>query len=374
MRLVLFPFLIWLFSLVANPASDAISRQDTDTLTLQWYQSYPDDSIEKAVIGLRWALSYSGAMLPNAPYAIAVDGNKITIKLSDLGFDGQATKHLLQLHQKIKTSAEYQTKNSVDLGRYVALLLGAPEHYYRITGVPNKLDDLLSQYKLKYETGYVNRSNVSLVHRKIQFSDQNALNQMLMAVEIDSVSGQILEYETIEIMPNAQLRFGIYDTDGNRKNSASSSHSEAGKPAKCMWCHESKISQMFRPQVDVSGFLTYRQLQDQLIAFNQNLSQTKSTLKSGVDFLQTQQHTQTELLYISFMEPSAQRLALEWDMPLQQVHALLAGLTTHVHEEFKFLGNLYDRNAVETRAPFKGLEVSTHVREASAFEVNHLAP
>lgn len=374
MQLVWYPFLIWLFSLAANPAPDSVSCDQSDTLRLKWNKSYPDDSIEKATIGLQWALSYSGAMLPQAPYAMVIDGNTIKIKLSDLGFDETATEHLLQLHRKIKSTSEYQATKAIDLGRYVSLLLGAPEHYYRITGVPNKLDELLSKYQLKPETGYVNRSSVSLVHRSIQFSEQNGMNQLLMVIETDSVTGQIFEYETIEIMPNAQLRFGVFDANGNRINASDATHTSAGKPAKCMWCHESKISQMFRPQIDVAGFLTYAQLQQQLIGFNQSLTDQKLKLPGGVNFSQTQQHTQTELLYISFIEPSAERLSQEWGMPLQQVQALLHGLPTHVDTEFPFLGNLYDRHAVEPLAPFKGLPVSTKVRETSAVEVNHLTP
>ena len=369
--LLLMPFWLLLLSLFNGPKTQW-RKPETEFLTLKWNQAYPEDTIDKSAVGLEWALSYCGAMLPNAPDAVHVGADKITIQLPGLGFDQNALQNMRQLHQKIKNSQEYQRNKSIDLGRYVALLLGAPEHYYRITGVPNRLDELLSKYQLHPETGYVNHSGVSRIHRKIQFSGQDGLKQILIASEIDSVSGAIYEYETIEIMPNAQLRFGIFDGDGNRKNSAENSHSEAGKPAKCMWCHESKISQMFNVQQDFPGFLAYLELQQKLVAYNQSLTQQKLALPGGVDFAQTQQHTLTELLYISFMEPSAQRLALEWGMPVDKVLDLLSGFSTHVYEEFPFLGALYDRNQIENRAPFKGLPVSTHVREASIVEVNHL--
>ena len=79
-----------------------------------------------------------------------------------------------------------------------------------------------------------------------------------------------------------------------------------------------------------------------------------------------------ELLYISYMEPSARRLALEWNMTESEVLNLLAGLPMHEHEEFTFLGMLYDREDVESYAPYTALPVSSSVREVVGIEVNHL--
>ncbi len=343
-------------------------------LVLSWHASYPADSMQNAVTGLRWALSYAGAMLPEAPYAISIRQNTVSISLQDLGFDARAMTQLERLHRKITESHEYRVCGSIDIGRYVALLIGAPEHYYRITGVPERLEALRSGYGLIRQMGYVNKSNVSLVHRKIAFSNPQNGRQLFIAMETDSVTGEILEFETLDLMPNGQPRFGIYDREGKRKNSASTTHSQAGKPAKCMWCHESKISPLFRLQRDVAGYSPGAVLQRQLVAFNQRLDSVKAQLTGGVDFSQKQQHTQAELLYISFMEPSAQRLAREWKMPEDRVRWLLRNARTHEHEEFKFLGTLYDRNEVEPLAPVKGLAVPAHVREFSPVEVNYLEP
>jgi len=365
---------LWIFFSCTNAStSDLMADADTfETLNLKWNKSYPDDNIQKSALGLEWALSYSGAILPNAPSGINVGNEIITVNLSELGFTDVALEKLYKLHQKIKSSPEYKVNDAVDLGRYVTLLLGAPEHYYEIAGVPKKLDDLLSNYVLLPEKGYVNNSGVSLEHRIIRFSEQKNLNQVFVSSEVDPVSGEIFEYETIEIISNGQLRFGIFDSDGNRKNNADATHSNAGKPAKCMWCHESIIQPLYNLQADFPEFLTYLQLQSKLVNFNQLLQNQKYALPAGVDFSQNQQHTLTELLYISFMEPSAERLALEWNLPLAEVRAKLSGFPTHVYEEFPFLGNLYDRNLIENLAPRKGLAVSSSVREPSEIEVNHI--
>ncbi|GEP49656.1 hypothetical protein FNO01nite_03280 [Flavobacterium noncentrifugens] len=366
-------FVFFLLSCANNSASDLMADADTfETLNLKWNKAYPDDNIQKSSIGLEWALSYCGAILPNAPGGINVGTEIITLNLSELGFTDAALEKLYKLHQKIKSSPEYQANGTIDLGRYVTLLLGAPEHYYRIVGIPEKLDDVLSNYNLLPEKGYVNHSGVSLEHRILRFSEQKKLNQVFVSSEVDSVSGAVYEYETIEIIPNGQIRFGIFDADGNRKNNADALHSNAGKPAKCMWCHESIIQPLYNVQGNFPEFLTYLQLKEKLINFNQLLQNQKYALTTGVDFSQNQQNTLTELLYISFMEPSAERLALEWNLPLANVQSLLLGLPTHTYHEFPFLGNLYDRNMIENLAPHKGLSVSSSVREASETEVNHI--
>jgi len=51
---------------------------------------------------------------------------------------------------------------------------------------------------------------------------------------------------------------------------------------------------------------------------------------------------------------------------------LLSGLPTHEHEEFTFLGELYDRKDLESIAPYTPLGVSSSVRERIGMEVNWL--
>lgn len=358
--------------LLTQPTEVSSEFIDIDeTLSLEWHKGYADDSMDKAVTGLRWALSYIGAK-SLGPSEVTVSGNIITINPYKLGFNENAIEKLKILHRKIWESEEYKNSKSVDIGRYISLILGSPQHYYAITGVPSKLDLVLSNYTLLEDKGYVNHSNVSLKHRMIRFSDQNNLKQVFVATEIDPLTGKIEEYETIEIMDNAQIRFGIFDAEGNRMDHADPSVSNAGKPAKCMWCHESTISPMFNKQDDVPSYLTYSALQDKFVTYNKSLTEQKSKITSGVDYAKLQDHTFTELLYISFMEPSAERLSEEWKMPLAKVQQLLSGLPTHVYEEFPYLGQLYHRSDVENIAPFKGLEVSGSVREKSS-EVNHIS-
>lgn len=366
-------FLILSFFILSCESDTYYELQNQDeVLHLKWNKAYPDDTIDKSLIGLKWGLSYVGAKLPASLTGISTSNNIISININKLGFSESAIEKLTKLNLKIKESQEYQRTNAIDLGRYITLLLGASEHYYEIIGTPKRLDAVLGQYILKPEKGYVNNSSVSLEHRIIQFSEQNGFNQVFLSKDIDPISGEIYEYETIELLPNGQLRFGIFDVNGNRKNNADASHSNAGKPGKCMWCHESSINQMFTTQNDFTGYLSAATFQNTLINYRESNRNLKLALTDGVDFSQTQQHTLTELLYISFMEPSAERLSLEWGIPLTQVQSLLSNLPTHIYAEFPFLGNLYYRKDVENLAPFQGLTVSSSVREQSEIEVNHL--
>lgn len=369
---ILFISLLSFFISCSNDSYSDLIETDS-SINLKWSKAYPDDSIDKSLIGLKWALSYVGALLPSSTDGFITTNTVITIDIKKLGFNENAFQKLLKLSDKIKNTNEYKTNNSIDLGRYVTLLIGASEHYYEIIGVPNTLNEVLTRYNLLPQKGYVNNSDVSLEHRIIQFSEQNGFNQLFFCQEIDPITQDIYEYETIELLNNGQLRFGIFDQNGIRKNSVDASHSNAGKPAKCMWCHESNIQQMFSSQNDYNGYLAFSDFQNTLINYRESNRTLKLTLIDGVDFSQTQQHTYTELLYISFMEPSAERLSLEWNKSVSEVENLLSGLPTHDYPEFPFLGtNLYDRKEIESLAPFQGLQVSTAVRETSEIEVNHL--
>ncbi len=369
---LVFLFIISILLLACtNSTYDDIVEPKTG-LKLKWNKAYEEDSLEKSILGLQWVFSYLGAILPYQHTGITTQNNVIEINLEQLGFTNTAQQKLNSIHEVIMTSEEYHITNAIDLGRYVSLLLGAPEHYYEITGVPFLLSDLLDDYDINSERGYVNQSGVSFEHRIIGFSEQNGFNQVFFCSEIDPETSEILEYETVELMQNGQPRFGIYDREGFRINNTNPLHSNGGKPAKCMWCHESKIQPLFSEQGNFDGFIPYLEFKDLLTDYKTSHQSLQNSLFDGVRFEETQQHTLTELLYITFMEPSANRLSLEWGMSLAEVENLLSEIPTHTHEEFVYLGNLYHRFTIESYAPFSGLQVSSDVREESETEVNYI--
>ena len=342
-------------------------------ITLKLNQAYATQTREDVLLGLNWALAQIGAknVIENVN-GFSLESHLLTLHLNLLGFDEFAISELKKLNISIKNSDEYHQNKSVDVGRYVTLFLGASNHYNSITRVPHHLRDLTANYLLQQAQGFVDNSAISSHHRIIQFSKQANLNQLFVSVEIDSITGNVLEFETIEIMNNGHLKYGVFDQDSNRLTSSNSSFSIAGKPAKCMWCHESQILPLFHSQDNHTGFLPYLQLKDSLLHFQNKLMQSQSELINGIDFSQKQDHTQMELIYISFMSPSAQRLSNEWGITESEVKELLKGQDTFNNPEFPFLGTMYNRETANRFAPFQSLPTSSSVRETSKIEVNHI--
>lgn len=364
-------FICLMVPLVLGCRKDNLEVLNKSIISLRWVKSYPDETIDDAVTALKWALSYIGAKYFD-DQSIKIIDNIIHVNISLLGFSAESIIQLQLLNKKFKSTESFKHYQSIDLGRYITCLIGASEHYYAFVNQPENLNELTKQYTLSDKAGYVNKSSVSPKDRAIRFSSQFGLNQIFIAEEIDKVTGELLEYETINLMPNGQLRFGVYDTEGKLINSASPDVSNAGKPAKCLWCHESTLLPLFANQDNFPNFLPFISFRDSLTLFNKGLLNSQSGLSKGVDFSKKARHELTELQYISFMEPSLERLVIEWQMSEKEVLDRVNGLLSHQNHEFKFLGDLYDRNDIEELAPHKSLSVSSSVREKSIIEVNHL--
>lgn len=370
MKKIIFLLSIILFSCTNDTYNNIV--ETNDNLLLKWNKAYEEDNLANTIIGLHWTFSYVGASLPLNHAGVTISNNFIEIDLVELGFNNDALQKVKQLNEVIFSSEEYLINGNIDAGRYVSLLLGASEHYYEITGLPCELSDLLNQYELNSERGYVNNSGVSFEDRIVSFSEQNEFNQLFFCTEVDPITGEIIEFETVDLMQNGQPRFGIYNKDGIRVPNTDPTHSFAGKPAKCMWCHESSIQPLFSEQENKEGFLPYLEFKDRLDEFRDTHKNSQSSLSDGVDYQELQQHVFSELLYITFMEPSAERLSLEWNMSVSEIQNLLAEFSTHTHSEFVQLGDLYYRNEIDHLAPLDGLEVSSSVREQSETEVNYI--
>lgn len=373
MRQILVIFMLF-FVLIGQQScsKDPDFSIDESKIMLVWYKGYPADSLHKSMIGLEWALSYIGAETTQNLYQMQVPNNQVLLDIEQLGFTAHAKEKLKILHHKLKFTEEYRLKGAIDMGRYVALILGASEHYYEFVQMPENLNDLLVKYELDPMAGYVDNSTISSSHRIIRFSDQLGLNQLFISNEVDPITGEITEFETIDMMPNGQMRYGIFDANGKRIIGADPTKTEAGKPAKCMWCHESGIQPLFTEQSTIDGYLTYTQLYDTLYFFRFAQAAKWANLNRGVDYSKTQHHALAELLYITFMEPSAERLSLEWGISVEEVNTKLAGLPRHTHIEYAAFVNLFDREDLIPYEPYQALSVSSNVRNQSAVEVNHL--
>jgi hypothetical protein len=173
-------------------------------------------------------------------------------------------------------------------------------------------------------------------------------------------------------MPNGQLRFAIYNKEGHLTSATSAAFGSAGKPGNCMWCHESStnILREFTPEVD--GYVTKETFVNDMSSLQADIEAWRNQFKLDLDYREVNDHSTHELYYTSFMEPSALRLAQEWEMSISQVQTRLAGLSTHKPEEFKFLGELYHRADVDARSPFPVTVVPSSVREHAEYEPDFL--
>jgi hypothetical protein len=191
-------------------------------------------------------------------------------------------------------------------------------------------------------------------------------------------SFQKADIETLDLMENGQLRFGLYDLDGHLKATTTPALTAAGKPSKCLWCHETNLQPPFRNVTDLEGYYSTKEFKELVASATRVVASYRKTLASKVEFRGRKDHSNAQDLYLSFAEPTASRLAAEWNMPLDRVEQLLASrnLKTHPHSELiddDVLGdNLYDRNEVDSLAPYATIRGPSDMREASGYEPNLL--
>lgn len=356
--------------------NDSNSANEPYQINLRWNKAYSNETQPMAETGLLWALSFLGAELPKGSFnqGVVWNNNSLTVNFKKLGFSQQALDALAKLIAQFKSSEEYKTKGAIDLGRFVALSLNSSHHYYAITGIAPTFS-LFKQGKIFDVKQFAStNSTISLVDRIIDLPDTTLTNYKQMAYVANECEGRIKNggskvayIEVKEQMANSQFRFAIYDTLGQL---LTASNGPAGKPAKCLWCHESNIQPLFAEQVDEPGYYGAAMFKHIIQKNITLLNAYRNQLNTDVDFEKKQDHAFVELLYITFMEPGAERLALEWGKSVEEVKATLANLPLHNHAEFTFLVNLYDRRDVDALSPYKSLQAPSSAREKSVYEPN----
>lgn len=366
-------FLILIIAFAGMHCEEPTRAPIDHTIKLKWHKAYPSENWNMAREGLRWTLSYVGATLPKDSFDQAVpfnDSTTITLNLSKVGFSESALVALDTIVERIKRTEEYQETGFIDLSRFVVLLIGVSENYYAITGVAPTLDEFIRNHQLENPLLFgVTKSAVGNHHRLIQFrgDTSDVMNYAFIAVEssgsLDSGTFRAEAFEAFDIMPNGQLRFSVYDAQGKLIEGSPKKLGEAGKPAKCMWCHEIQIATLFVPNVAVAGMLTNEDFTFWRSAFQRNLDKYRAQLQDDLDYNKTQDHTLMELLYISFMEPSPIRLGNEWNISPKEAQEKMGYAPDHEYHEFPHLGKLYYRYYADSVAGIKSVRVPASVRE-----------
>jgi hypothetical protein len=351
----------------AGPPSDP-----RDVIELRWVKAYPRESRSDVETGLLWGLSLAGATLPKGARVVGWRGDRITLDLARARVLDGTLPAWREFIAAMKDSGEYRTQGALDAGRFMAIMLGDPDRYYALTGATPDYQAARDRYHFDGRSAAIVRSGVALGSRRIDLSLADSAAQLAF-VGFEGrgsfADGSFVahEMELVDVMPNGQLRFALYDLEGRLKQGATRELTRAGKPAKCMWCHESGLMMSLVDYPAVSGFYDRHGFDALIGQRREMLSAYRRRLDTQIDYDERQDHTFAELLYLSFQEPSRQRLAREWNVSEERAAELLRATPTHAHGEFAFLGSeLYHREDVEKLAPYTVMAAPQSVRELPA--------
>lgn len=345
------------------------------TLSLRWIPGLEIETQDEMKTGLAWTLSMLGASLPAGSLNSAIVWHNDThfdLNLNKVGFNKEALKALSTIRRALVESEEYTTVGSINLGRFVMLTLNSTNHYYEITGIPETLREFRSLYDFQQKRLLVVNSSISSVDRLIETAEAESFVQI---AHIGSESGQPfsagefmpIEFETIDVMPNGFLRFGLYGSDRRLKTFANEAFTSAGKPAKCAWCHEQSILPLFLadPVITLGNSLTreaFIQLQREQMEV---IRAYRSGLNTDLDFSKPRDHERTEKIYEDFMEPDAELLAREWGLSIEATQSMLSGIENHDRQG---MPGFYHRKDVDALAPYAVVRVPESAREKSSYE------
>lgn len=349
-----------------STAKNKTDNAENLRITLRWVKSYPQETQEKVEIGLKWILSYLGAMLPQENIDKTIvwkDDHMILLDISKAGFSATSNKAWNLLLGEIKQTEEYSLLGSLDLGRFVMMSFNSSENYYAITGVEKVFTDFKESYKFDpndQESLLPGQSAIAPGLRKMYFSTGQTVDQLAHIAEEgigdDPKTFKVKEMEVFDFMLNGQPRFAVYGVDGHLKIGGNPDLSGAGKPSKCMWCHESGVQLPFKLMNDfpdqpklLFDFKEMVKLQNTILdTFYYNLIVEVDTFR-----LDKANHYLAELLYINYQKPTKQRA---------QNELLNAGISDKdfdfqiidtTHHEFKFLKNLISRNELDDYLPYQ---------------------
>jgi hypothetical protein len=371
--LIIFCFIFTCFT-HCKAKKEVIVKQKDLHIRLRWIKSYPDEKEEDMRTGFVWAMSLLGAEMPKGCMEkafVPLKNDLYELNISGLGFSAVAQDAFYPILKALKASPEYTQKGAIDIGRFIVVTLHSSWNYYSLTNIPKTLALFQQKYPLDSASTFpVINSSVANGHRMLEFLATQAVPKMAFLAkegegEIEQGTFQATDFEVFDIMKNGQLRFGIYDKKGNLISASPKALGNAGKPGKCMWCHESQLQTLHSPTPDLANYMSATAFDSQMLRMNDAIIQFQQGLQTEVDWKDYSAHTRQEWLYIGFMEPNLERIAAEWEMTTEKVKAIIAHLPTHKHEEFAFFGDCYERKDIDALAPYRSVKVPSSVREPS---------
>jgi len=366
---------VWI-CIVVSCADPVPAVAPADLVQLRWTRAYDAESRADVNTGLLWGLSFLGAELAGDARDVLVwQDDTVTLNIARAGVAPETLPAWRALLAVLRDSEEYRVMGAVDIGRFFMLTLGSSKHYFALTGARPTYQEARTQYRFGAKTGAIIESGVAREHRLIELADAPQAGAIAFVAHegpgsIPGGTFESHEFELLDFMHNGQLRVALYGRDGRLKSAADPALTGAGKPAKCLWCHEIRLLPAMNNHTESPGHYTTAEF-DAEIARRMTLIETRrAALDSQIDFSRLEDHRFLEYLYLSFAEPTLERLAREWKVaPTEAARRLAGQRVIHGGGEFKFLGEVrYSREEIDALAPYATLRVPANPREPGVYE------
>lgn len=340
--------------MVPDQTEAADSAGYSSAIALVWRPADAEDTWESARAGVDWALSQLGAIPPKDGSAITVQGEApdrvaLLVHLDRLSLSSIAATVLADVAAELNTETR-----PAEIGRFLLRSLHEPWRYYAMTGACGTRAEWETERDRTDAEYAVTTSLLTEAERRIQLNEAPAswADVSFLAEEgtgslLDG-SFQPSEAETLDVMPNGQFRFAVYDAAGGLVPAGVLS--PAGTPGKCAWCHELTVQAGSAENTSAPGYLDYTAW---MAARDRNHSQIallRAELSTSVDYETLSVHEAGERLVEGFLLPDAARVAAEWGVSEAEVVAAL-GTGTEAQEEFGWTER-YLRAEVDAASPF----------------------
>ncbi len=346
-------------------------------IDLKWFKAYPEENTYKVEVGLKWIMAYLGAELLTDNYSNSIqwkEGQVLSLNVEHLGFSASALKSWKIILRNLKKSKNYQKNKWIDIGQFISFVFNNTNSYYAITGVSKTLSDFKNKYNFDDTYDYVinkSESCVSPGFRFINVGDAASVSEIAYIAKEgfgDKVEGfQVKEFEVIDFMKNGQPRFAIYNLDGKLLPGADELVTTAGKPAKCMWCHTSKIARLLFAETETKGYGKLKNFSKIIATQNKMLRNHWTQTNQSFVADSIKQHSYAELLYVTYEDPTLYRLRNEG---VEEELLNKIKNETHQNVEYKFFNKLVLDSVIARKALFPSFNITT--RETNENEINLL--
>ena len=187
----------------------------------------------------------------------------------------------------------------IDIGRFVFLSLCSSYQYYALTGVSPSYAEFRARHTFAPKQVAIVESAVAHGNRLIEVGQGDDINSVAFVAfegtgSLQDHSFQKADIETLDLMENGQLRFGLYDLEGHLKATTTPALTAAGKPSKCLWCHEINLQPPFKNVTDLEGYYSTKEFKELVASATRVIAGYRKTLESKVDFTRLQDHSNAE--------------------------------------------------------------------------------